>query len=159
MKQCFTVLSCHQCAARPVCCIKKIDFSSQFTRDTSQFPAPSTNLILTVIIRCIAELHQRFWQAKMPGFSRQTYCISTENVCEYIAQIQGHVKKARDLSEPTLVKDNLIRIHTLPEYFYISKIKCCTVTTSHSSSKICYRYRDMSILKVHFSAVICIAII
>lgn len=105
MKQCFTVLSCHQCAARPVCCIKKIDFSSQFTRDTSQFPAPSTNLILTVIIRCIAELHQRFWQAKMPGFSRQTYCISTENVCEYIAQIPGHVKKARDLSEPPLVKE------------------------------------------------------
>lgn len=94
MKQCFTALSCHQCAARPVCCIKKIDFSSQFTRDTSQFPAPSTNLILTVIIRCIAELHQRFWQAKMPGFSRQTYCISTENVCEYIAQIPGHVKKS-----------------------------------------------------------------
>lgn len=53
----------------PFFCIKKIDFSSQITRDTSQFPAPSTNLILAVIIGCIAGLHQQFDQTKIPTWS------------------------------------------------------------------------------------------
>lgn len=63
-----------------------------------------------------------------------------------IAQIPGHVKKnTRDLSEPTLVKDNLLEIilfQNIPFFIQNQKIKCYTVCPSKSQclSGVFYRY-------------------